>query len=65
MGMKRLVLVCEDSLYSRKLPAISGPNLGEVGCYKTGAASRRRDVTKQELSGRLDYILVDVSIYGV
>ena len=30
---KRLVLVCEDSLCPRKQPDISGPGLGEAGCY--------------------------------
>ena len=31
---KRLVLVCEDSLCPRKQPDVSGPGLGEAGCYR-------------------------------
>ena len=32
---KRLVLVCEDSLFPRKQPDVSGPGLGEAGRYIT------------------------------
>ena len=32
---KRHVLVCEDSLSLRKLLDVSGPGLGEAGCYTT------------------------------
>ena len=31
---KRHVLVCEDSLCPRELPDVSGPGLGEAGCYR-------------------------------
>ena len=31
---KRLVLVCEDSLYPRKQPDVSGPGIGEAGHYR-------------------------------
>jgi len=31
---KRLVLVCEGSLYPKKLPDVSGPDLGKAGRYK-------------------------------
>ena len=31
---KRHVLVCEGSLCPRELPDVSGPSLGEAGCYR-------------------------------
>ena len=44
---KRHVLVCEGSLYPRKLSDVSGPGLGEAGRYRmvsvpTLAVSRAR-----------------------
>ena len=44
---KRHVLVCEGSLYPKKLPDVSGPGLGEAGRYRmvsepTLAVSRAR-----------------------
>ena len=41
-AQKRLVLVCEDSLCPRKQPDVSGPGLGEAGCY----SSARRGLVK-------------------
>ena len=40
---KRLVLVCEDSLYPRKLPDVRGLGLGEAGRYSFAGSPRGLD----------------------
>ena len=57
------MLVCEDSLCPKKLPDVSGPDLGEAGCYRmvsepTLAVSRARTGVSARVKASRPLILV-------